>query len=110
MTASPVQFPSERHDVESDQPAFLEPADTAAIDRGILLCPVTKGPKCGRSLFLLSVSLSLSLATSSYLRAFNSLPLYLSFAVTIFAVGVPASFEYQSDAPDLSEAAKNYYK
>lgn len=33
-TASPVRFPRERHDVESDQPAFLEPADTAAIDRG----------------------------------------------------------------------------
>lgn len=32
-TASPVRFPRERHDVESDQPAFLEPADTAAIDR-----------------------------------------------------------------------------
>ena len=33
-TASPVRFPRERHDVESDQPAFLEPADTAAIERG----------------------------------------------------------------------------
>lgn len=33
--ASPVRFPREhatRH-VESDQPGFLEPADTAAIDR-----------------------------------------------------------------------------
>lgn len=57
MSASPVWFPHERHDVESDQPAFLEPADTAAIDRGLFLCSVTKGPKCGHSLFLFFLSL-----------------------------------------------------
>lgn len=57
MSASPVRFPHERHDVESDQPAFLEPADTAAIDRGLFLCSVTKGPKCGHSLFLFFLSL-----------------------------------------------------
>lgn len=40
--------PGTRHDVESDQPGFLEPADTAAIDRAASsrLVSVTKGPKC----------------------------------------------------------------
>ncbi|KAL2727057.1 hypothetical protein V1478_007335 [Vespula squamosa] len=35
--------PLEQHSVESDQPAFLEPADTAAIDRDSFLFSVTKG-------------------------------------------------------------------
>lgn len=65
--ASPVRFPRERH-VESDQPGFLEPADTAAIDRarGSRLVSVTKGPKCATlSLFLLlSLSSSSSLSSS----------------------------------------------
>lgn len=53
--------PRTRHDVESDQPGFLEPADTAAIDRaaGSRLVPVTKGPKC---------VLSLSFSFSPFLR------------------------------------------
>lgn len=55
--------PGTRHDVESDQPGFLEPADTAAIDRaaGSRLVSVTKGPKCAAfSLFLSFSSLSFS--------------------------------------------------
>jgi len=62
--ASPVRFPRE-HDVESDQPGFLEPADIAAIDRAAgSRLSVTKGPKCAFSLSLFvppSFSLFLSL-------------------------------------------------
>lgn len=61
--------PGTRHDVESDQPGFLEPADTAAIDRaaGSRLVSVTKGPKYAAfSLFLSFSSLSLFLSLLLY--------------------------------------------
>lgn len=108
MSASPVHFHAERHDVESDQPAFLEPADTAAIDRGLFLRSVTKGPKCGHSLFLLS------LAHARIFSLFLLLVFYLflsrSLVLPILTVGVPSSFEYQTDALDLSKDAKSDYE
>ena len=90
--------------------------------RGLFLRSVTKGPKCGHSLFLFSLSLS-SHSTPSPLSLPFSLSLSLSLVPLRLPLPVPrilsrsslssppvsqASFEYQTDAPRFIEGHEKW--